>query len=84
MDFPEAIRHNNKIGTFAKLVWYELCVMAAPYDHVATTSKQVGDILGVNYQTAQRAIDQLEAARLIDVELIAKCKIIRINKNIKS
>lgn len=84
MDFPEAVRHNNKIGTFAKLLWYELCVMAYPYPHVTTTSRQISDLFEVNIQTVYRALNQLETAKLIEVEQIANCKIIHINKNIKS
>ena len=50
MQFPEEVRHNNSIGHFAKLVWYELCVMAYPYDHVTTTARHIASMFEVNDQ----------------------------------
>lgn len=84
MEFPEEVRHNNSIGHFAKLVWYELCVMAAPYDHVTTTARHIASMFEVNDQTVYRALNQLEAAKLIQVAQFNSYKIIHINKNIKS
>jgi predicted DNA-binding transcriptional regulator YafY len=84
MEFPEAIRHNAMIGSFAKLVWYELCVMAYLYSHVTTTAAHIAAMFEVNDQTAYRALNQLEAARLIEIERFHNYKIVHINKNIKS
>lgn len=68
MDFPEQIRHNKQIGQYAKLVWYEVRVMAGKSTFCITSYQQLCDILGASKDTIKAAVKQLEMVEFIRVE----------------
>jgi hypothetical protein len=68
MNFPEEVRHDERLLPFAKLLFYELLVAADTKGWCEYNFMQLVRIMGTHKDTVMRSLDALVACKHIKIE----------------
>jgi hypothetical protein len=68
MDFPENVRHDDRLLPFAKLLYYELLVAAGTKGYCLFTLGELGRIMDTHRDTVSRSLGALVACKYIRIE----------------
>lgn len=68
MNFPEIVRHDERLLPFAKLLYYELLVSAGSKGYCLFTLGELERIMSVHRDTVSRSLDSLAACKHIRIE----------------
>lgn len=68
MNFPEEVRHDERLLPFAKLLFYELLVAAETRGWCEYSLSRLARIMGTHRDTVTRSLDALVACKHIKIE----------------